>query len=245
MLRVVIVDDEPLAVRALRRLLAAHADVAVLGTADTLGAAVALIGASRPDLVFLDIELGAGNGFDVIARLTPTPRVVFVTAHPQHAVEAFAVEALDYLLKPVPPERLAAALARAARLMPTGPAPAVQPVELRMPNRTVLAEPAEIVAICADGDFARVHLAGQPTLLILRTLSHFEALLPVPPFQRLGRSVLVNLNRVRRLESRDRNLSHAVLDGMEAALPLGRVATARLRAALATRLRAGGMAPGA
>jgi two-component system LytT family response regulator len=243
MLRVVIVDDEPLAIRAMRRLLAGHADVAVVGTADTLGGAVALIETSRPDLVLLDIELGDGTGFDVLGRLTPAPRVIFVTAHPQHAVEAFAVEALDYLLKPVAPERLAAALARVERPLPGRAEPLGPPVELRMPSRTVLADPAEIAALCADGDFTRVHLAGQSPLLILRTLSHFEALLPAPPFQRLGRSVLINLDRVRRLESRDRNLSHVALDGMEAALPLGRVATARLRAALAARLRASGPAP--
>lgn len=239
MLRAVIVDDEPLAIRAMQRLLAAHAEVHVVGTADTLGAAVELIGISRPDLVFLDIDLGAGNGFDVLALLSPAPRVIFVTAHPQHAVEAFAVEAADYLLKPVLPERLAAALARVARLVPARPEPAGPAVELRMPNRTVFADPAEIAALCAEGDFTRIHLAGQPALLILRTLSHFEGLLPAPPFQRVGRSVLINLDRVRRLQSRDRNLSHVVLDGLDGALPLGRVATSRLRAALAARPQTG------
>ncbi len=239
-----IVDDEPLGVRAMQRLLAAHAGVQVVGTADTLGSAVTLIEASRPDLAFLDIDLGAGNGFDVIARLSPAPRVVFVTAHPQHAVEAFAVEAVDYLLKPVLPERLAAALDRAARLLADRPAPWAATVELRMPNRTVLADPAEIAALRADGDFTRVHLAGQPALLILRTLSHFEALLPAPPFQRLGRSVLINLDRVRHLQSRGRNLSHVTLDGLDGALSLGRIATSRLRAALSARLRPPGAAQG-
>ena len=244
MLRVVIVDDEPLAIRAMQRLLAAHAEVSLVGTADTMEAALDLIRGSRPDLVFLDIELGVGNGFDVIARLAPAPKVIFVTAHPQHAVEAFAVEALDYLLKPVLPERLAAGLARVARLIPPRPDPAGPTVELRMPNRTIFADAGEIAALCADGDFTRVHLAGQPTLLILRTLSHFEGLLPVPPFRRLGRSVLINLNRVRRLQSRDRNLSHVMLDGLDAALPLGRVATSRLRAALAARHHRAGETPG-
>jgi two-component system LytT family response regulator len=236
----VIVDDEPLARRTMQRLLANHAEVSVVGTADTLDMAVALVRDTRPDLVFLDVDLGVGNGFDVIARLSPRPKVIFVTAHAQHAVEAFAVEALDYLLKPVLPERLAAALTRPARPDPAGPM-----VELRLPNRTILADPAEIAALRADGDFTRVHLAGQPALLILRTLSHFEALLPAPPFQRLGRSVLINLNRVRRLQSHDRNLSHVVLEGLDAALPLGRAATARLRAALAARLHRAGDTPGA
>lgn len=228
MLRVVIVDDEPLAIRAMQRLLAAHAEVSLVGTADTLEAALDLIRGSRPDLVFLDIELG-GQWPTWIARLAPAPKVIFVTAHPQHAVEAFAVEALDYLLKPVLPERLAAGLARVARLIPPRPDPAGPTVELRMPNRTIFADAMEIAALCADGDFTRVHLAGQPTLLILRTLSHFEGLLPVLPFRRLGRSVLINLNRVRRLQSRRPQPVRCDAGRPGRRPALGRVATSRLR----------------
>ena len=235
MLRAVIVDDEPLAIRAMRRLLLAYPEVEVVETADSLATALAAIARTRPDVVLLDIELGTGDGFDVLAGLTPAPRVIFVTAHPQHAVQAFAVEAADYLLKPVRPERLAEALARVARRIGPAPAPLGPAVELRMPSRTIFADPGEIVALSAEGDFTRVHLAGQPALLILRTLSHFEALLPAPPFLRVGRSVLLNLQRVRRVEAEDRNLAHVTLEGMEAPLPLGRVAAARLRVALAGR----------
>lgn len=232
MLRAVIVDDEPLAIRALRRLLLAHPEVEVVATADSLATAVPAIARARPDLVLLDIELGAGDGFEVIARLTPAPRVIFVTAHPQHAVQAFAVEAADYLLKPVRPERLAEALSRVARQLTPAPPPLGAPIELRMPSRTIFADPGELVALCAEGDFTRVHLAGQAAWLILRTLSHFEALLPAPPFLRVGRSVLLNLQRVRRVEAEGRNLAHVTLEGMEAPLALGRAAAARLRGAL-------------
>lgn len=235
MLRAVIVDDEPLAIRAMRRLLLAHPEVEVVETADSLATALEAIGRTRPDVVLLDIELGAGDGFEVIARLAPAPRVIFVTAHPQHAVQAFAVEAADYLLKPVRPERLAEALARVARHRGPAAAPLHPPIELRMPSRTVMADPAEVAALCAEGDFTRVYLAGQGSLLILRTLSHFEALLPAPPFLRVGRSVLLNLGRVRRVEAEGRNLTHVTIEGMEAPLGLGRVAAARLRAALSAR----------
>jgi two-component system LytT family response regulator len=241
----VIVDDEPLAVRAVRRLLSAHPEVTVVGTADTLEAAVAVIAAGRPDVVFLDVELGAGNGFDVLARLSPPPFVVFVTAHPQHAVDAFAVAAVDYLLKPILPERMEAALARVARQVAAVRGDALRPtLELREPRRTVFADPADIAALCADGDFTRVLLAGQPSLLILRTLGQFEELLPTPPFQRLGRSVILNLDRVRRLQARDRNLAHVVLDGLDEPLALGRVAVSRLRAALAGRATSSATLPG-
>ncbi len=233
MLRVVIVDDEPLAIRAMQRLLAPRADICVVGSAGSAAAAVDIIRATRPDLVFLDIDLGGGNGFDVIAGLDHAPRIIFVTAHARHAVDAFAVEAADYLLKPVLPERLAAALERVERLVAAQAA--LRTVELRTPNRTIFAPPGAIAALLADGDFTRVHVAGAPPMLILRSLGQFEALLPAPPFQRLGRSVMINLDRVQRIQSRDRNLSHVVVDGLDGMLPLGRVASARLRAALAGR----------
>lgn len=224
MLRAVIVDDEPLAIRALRRLLAAHPDVTIVGTADDLPGAIATIRATRPDLVLLDIELGRGNGFDVLAGLDPQPRIIFVTAHARYAVEAFAVAAADYLLKPVLPERLAESLARVTA--------ARQPLTLRMPGRTVVAEPQEIVALCAEGDFTRVHLAGQENLLILRTLTQFEEALPRPPFERIGRSLILNLERVRHIASRGRDQHQLELEGIETRLPLGRAAALRLRAAL-------------
>ncbi len=112
MLRVVIVDDEPLARRALRRLLKPHARVVVAGEADTASAAVALVARERPDVMLLDIELEQGDGFDLLATLSPAPLVVFVTAHPQYAVEAFKVRAVDYLLKPITQERFDEALDR-------------------------------------------------------------------------------------------------------------------------------------
>jgi two-component system, LytTR family, response regulator len=229
LLRVVIVDDEPLAIRALRRLLTAHADITVVGTADSLATAEALIHQAQPDLVFLDIELGGGNGFDLLAQLEPPPRIVFVTAHAQHAVDAFAVAAMDYLLKPVQPERLAESLARVVAAGPLRRA-----ITLRTPSRTVVAEPGELAALCAEGDFTRIHLAGQPSLLILRTLTQFEEALPKPPFVRIGRSMILNLERVRHVTSRGRDQNQVVLEGLDVPLPLGRVGTLRLRAALAS-----------
>ncbi|MBX9750158.1 MAG: LytTR family DNA-binding domain-containing protein [Roseococcus sp.] len=228
MLRVVIVDDEPLAIRAMRRLLAAHAEVTVVGTADSLPTAMEIIRDAQPELVFLDIELGGGNGFDLLAQLEPQPRIIFVTAHARHAVDAFAVAALDYLLKPVQPERLAESLARMAAAGPLRRA-----LTLRTPSRTVVTAPAELAALCAEGDFTRIHLVGQPSLLMLRTLTQFEANLPNPPFARIGRSMILNLERVRHVTSRGRDQNQVVLEGLEAPLPLGRIATLRLRAALA------------
>ena len=115
-MRVLIVDDEHLARQAIRRLLAAHRDAEIVGEAASLAEAMEAIERTAPQLVFLDIELGGGgDGFDLLAALERPPIVVFVTAYAEHAVEAFAVNAVDYLLKPVEPGRLAESLARAER----------------------------------------------------------------------------------------------------------------------------------
>lgn len=236
MLRVVIVDDEPLAVRAMRRLLAAHGDVVVVGTADTPRGAAAVLAEEKPDALFLDVDLGTATGFDLLAGLDPAPHVVFVTAHAAFAVDAFAAEAVDYLLKPVTPERLAEALGRLHRLKSreAPPAPAEQEMlELRTPSRTVLAAPDDIAALLAEGDFTRVILVGQAPLLIWRTLSHFEGILPAPPFLRLSRSVILNRARLRGFDTPSRDRSRVTLEGVAEPLMLGRAATARLREALA------------
>jgi two-component system, LytTR family, response regulator len=238
--RVLIVDDEHLARQAMRRLLAAHPAVEIVGEAESLPEAIDVIERTGPELVFLDIELGSdGDGFDLLAALQRPPIVVFVTAYAEHAVEAFTVNAVDYLLKPVAPERLAESLTRAERhlaraVVPSGQAPSSSGViALRTPKQTVMAQPAEIAALRADGDFTHVFVADQPALMIWRTLGHFEGLLPSPPFLRLGRSLIINCDRLRKVETPSRAGGRITLDGMSEPLLLGRTAAARLRETLA------------
>jgi len=237
LLRVLIVDDEHLARQAMRRLLARHPEVEIVGEADGVADARQAIERTQPQLVFLDIELGGGDGFDVLAALERPPIVVFVTAYAEYAVEAFAVNAVDYLLKPVEPERLAESLTRAEReiaraALPAEPGAPKGVIALKTPKRTVLAQPAEIVALRADGDFTHVFVADQPALMMWRTLAHFEGLLPSPPFLRLGRSLIVNRDRLRKVETPSRESARIMLQGMSEALTLGRAASARLREAL-------------
>jgi two-component system, LytTR family, response regulator len=231
--RVLIVDDEHLARQAMRRLLGVHPDAEIVGEAASLAEAMDAIERTAPQLVFLDIELGGGgDGFDLLAALERPPIVVFVTAYAEHAVEAFAVNAVDYLLKPVEPGRLAESLARAERQLDRGPA-ASGVIALRTPKQTVLAQPAEIAALRADGDFTHVFIADQPAVMIWRTLGHFEGLLPSPPFLRLGRSLIINCDRLRKIETPSRAGGQITLEGMSEPLFLGRTAAARLRETLA------------
>ncbi|MFQ5790155.1 MAG: LytR/AlgR family response regulator transcription factor, partial [Acidobacteriota bacterium] len=121
--RVLIVDDEPPARRRLKRLLGAHPEVEVVGEAEDADEAAGAIDTLRPDLVFLDIRMPAGSGFDALARAEHRPLVVFVTAYDEYALRAFEADSLDYLLKPVTDDKLARCLEKMARLAPREPSP--------------------------------------------------------------------------------------------------------------------------
>jgi two-component system LytT family response regulator len=131
----------------------------------------------------------------------------------------------------VAPERLAEALARAGRFL--GRSESRQSViALRTPKQTVLAAPEEIAAVRADGDFTHVFVADRTPIMILRSLGDFESLLPSPPFLRLGRSLIINRDRLRKVETPSRDEARVTLDGVTETMVLGRAAAARLREAI-------------
>ena len=198
MIRALLVDDEAPARGELRYLLAAHPEVEVVGEATTAREALELAGAVRYDAVFLDVEMPGASGLDV-ARLVldrpERPAVVFVTAHERYAVEAFAVEAFDYLVKPVEPDRLARVVERLARTA-QAPAPAVEklPVVAAGGASTLLDFDA-IHWIEADGDYSRVHTYDR-AYLCTSSLRELETALPHGRFARIHLSHLVNLAKV-------------------------------------------------
>lgn len=205
-LRVLVVDDERLARLALRTLLAGPPDVVVVGEASSVDQAEALIRRERPQVVFLDIQLRGESGFDLLARNAGVFHTVFVTAFDAYAVRAFEVHALDYLLKPVDPTRLATALARVRE--PTAPHVGVPPPAYRYDDLFFHDDARcprfirirDIAFIRAAGNYTELHLAAGPPLLVLRALSTWETQLAGTPFVRVHRSVLVNLDFVERIE---------------------------------------------
>jgi len=235
MLRVVIADDEPLARRAMRRLLATRPQIEIVGESESVPETLDLVGRVRPDLIFLDILLNGGDGFDVLAALENAPKVVFVTAFAEYAVDAFGVQAVDYLLKPVESDRLDAAIERVQHLMALGGRETESRIELRSSGRVVLAAPTDVAAVIAEGDFSRIILSDQPSLLVLGSLGQFEAMLPVPPFIRLGRSIMVNIDRLQRVETRSRDDVRLMLRGVPDPISIGRVAALRLRQVMPAR----------
>ena len=245
-LRVVIVDDERPARDRLRRMLAEHADVTIIGEAADAEAAVEVLERERPDLCFLDVQMPAGDGFDVLRRLEKPPRLVFTTAYDQYAVRAFEAEALDYLLKPFSAQRLSAALDRARQLARAGAtappaAPAVDrlleairgaaaPVRIpaRRGARIVLLDPAEVGWFEADDTlvYART-LDGR--LLVERALAELEEQLGAT-FFRIHRRYLVNLGWIAEIRPGDgANWEVSLKDPGKTSLPLSRRQAQRLR----------------
>ncbi len=206
-IRVAIVDDEPLARRRLRQLLAECAGVDVAGEARNAAEAAALCAKASPDVLLLDIEMPLGNGMELLRTLSPQPAVIFITAHARFAVEAFDLNAVDYLLKPVTPERLARAQARLRqKLVLAEPAPPAEEsrerrrgrIALRTRTEIVFIDTREIEWIAAEGNYSRIHLRGK-SLLIRELLSTLGRQLDPDLFVRVHRSAIVHVERVRKV----------------------------------------------
>jgi two-component system LytT family response regulator len=230
MLRVMIIDDEPLARQGLRQMLDAFGDVEVCGEAEGLQQAVDVISVLEPDGLFLDVEMPGGGGFDLIARLENPPPVVFFTAHSEFAARAFDVQAVDYLLKPVRRERLSMALQRLRHA--STPYAEQDRICLRTPGRTLVTPLEKVVLLEAEGDFTRVSVEGQSPILICQTLGSYEDTLPQPPFLRLDRSLIANTARIESIDSEPGGTGKLRLSGIPFTIPLGRAALRRLRASV-------------
>ncbi len=204
-IRAVIADDEPPARRKLARLLAGHADVAVVGEASTGAEAVALLKGDRPDVLFLDVQMPGLDGFEVLEALGELDgvAVVFVTAYDEYAVRAFEVEALDYLLKPTTGERLAKLLDRVREHIARRRAGTVSTesraywkrILVRGPRTMQFVDVQSIDWVEADRNYAVVH-CGAAEHLIRSTIESFVAGLDPADFARINRSTAVNLNPV-------------------------------------------------
>jgi two-component system LytT family response regulator len=206
-IRVLVVDDEPLARRNLTVLLRRDPDIGAICECESGADALKEIRRTRPDLMFLDVQMPECDGFDVLemlgAELPPT--VVFVTAHDEYALRAFEAGALDYLLKPFDDARFHRALNRAKERLAHHVEPQPQRLHrlvVRSAGRVVFLDAAEIDWIEAADYYACLHV-GNAAHLLRRTLSDLERDLDGGPFCRIHRSVIVNLDRIRGLELKD------------------------------------------
>ena len=211
-IRALLVDDEDLARIALRRALEPERDIEIVGEAANGIEAIESIAELRPDLVLLDIEMPGFDGFEVVQQLTNPPVIVFVTAYDEYAVRAFEANAIDYLLKPVQPERLARALARVRQRIPPSSAEhggKVKEVarERGGPVRRIAARRGKRIVIVPLREVIRVEIeeklvfavTANDRLLVEKTISELEAILEPAGFLRISRGELVNLEMVKEL----------------------------------------------
>lgn len=219
MIRVLIVDDEPIARRGIRQHLRSEADLEVIGECGDGAAAIDAITGLAADLVFLDIQMPEVGGFDVVEAIGVgrMPAVIFVTAYDEHALRAFDVHAVDYVLKPIDRHRFRTAVERARRRLAHAPAQLDRRIaaalgELGRPahdyakrlaikgdGRVILVDVDEVDRLEAAGNYVEVH-SGARHHLVRETMASLEARLDPARFVRVSRSSIVNAVRVRELQ---------------------------------------------
>ena len=215
-IRTLVVDDEPIARARVVSLLKLEADIEVVGECANGRQAVSAIESTRPDLLFLDIQMPEVNGVDLARTIQSSgaPAVVFVTAYDEYAVKAFEVHALDYLLKPFSAERFRSALgharehvSRQRKTGPLAPAPAREAfagqrhrLMIKSGGRIHFIRTAEIDWCEAQGNYVRVHVGPQEHL-VRDTMSHLESELDPQQFVRIHRSTIVNVDRIQEMQS--------------------------------------------
>ncbi|MFM8533153.1 MAG: LytR/AlgR family response regulator transcription factor [Acidimicrobiia bacterium] len=213
-IRTLIVDDEPLARQRIRQLAGAESDIAVVGECDSGASALEALARLRPDLMILDIQMPELDGFAVLERAdgAHTPLVVFTTAHQQHAIQAFEANALDYLLKPVQPDRFAASIARVrerlteraagreGRIAVSTPTRALARLTIKTADRVIVIPTSDVEAFESAGNYVAAH-TGEATHILRDSLAALEAQLEPAHFLRVSRSAIINLGRVRELQA--------------------------------------------
>jgi len=219
MITALLVDDEPKAIERLASLLEAFDAVDIVGTAATADDAERFLAGRSVDVVFLDINMPGRLGIDLAGNLPARTKVVFVTAHEDYAIDAFRKGAVDYILSSEWDEAGEASADTADAVTLSG-----------CRGRSVDVVPyTDIVWIEAVKNYSRVQARGRPARLVRRTMAEWERLLPAESFQRISRSLVVQLLAIRSTQWQSRDQSLLVFAGVPAPLPIGRTAAARLK----------------
>jgi two-component system LytT family response regulator len=226
-MKALIIDDERMARQELRRLLKAHPDIEIVGEANTGEQALELIRGLAPDVIFLDVQMPGMTGFELLERLDDVPQVIFTTAYDEYALKAFEVSALDYLVKPVAPARLAGAV---TKLRPRQDGIRPERVFVKEGERCWLVRVSDIFLLESEGNYTRLHFANERPL-VCRSLAAIEERLDPAVFFRAGRKCILNLKWVERVEiGVGGNLIARMRSGIS--VPLSRRQSARFRGAL-------------
>jgi two-component system LytT family response regulator len=235
-IKALIVDDEPLARTALATLLAEHGQVEIIGMAGGVMEARALMALQTPDVLFLDMEMPGGSGLELAPFLPASTRTIFVTAFADYALRAFEFGASDYLLKPVDSQRLEIALARLERQLPVPEVSAADShLTIEVDGKTTRVKAAEILWIKAQQNYSVVRImGGGAPLMVPRSMAYWESVLPPAIFERLDRSVILNIRQIQTVSWLSRDETLVAFPDESEALRVGRTAAQRLKGRLAT-----------
>lgn len=242
--KALLIDDEPLACIDLRGRLVAHPEIQVVAEAHALAEARAALARNDYDVVFLDVQLRGGNGFDLVPLVRPEARIVFVTGYDRYALRAFDVNALDYLLKPIDSARLAATVRRLVAADASRPAKGIDSASAgrlasaaaetarpvyRIDDSVLLRTDSDAARFVRVGDLAvifsnenytELHLRDTKRLFVRRALKAWEEQLPAPDFMRVHRTAIVNLRTVERAAHHDREVTHLFIPTLGAERPV-------------------------
>lgn len=219
MIRAIIIDDEPLARKDLRTVLSELKDIEIVGEADSIKSAKALLKKSRPDLIFLDIQMPGETGFDLLEYIDPNIDIIFVTAFDEYAIRAFEVNALDYLLKPVDGERIKEAISRfkneeESKEVPNESLMYDDNLFLKLNNSYNFLRINTIIAIQAADDYSEILTNEGKKYLVYKKMFEWDNRLPEQYFCRIHRSTIININMIDRIEPWYNQSYHVYIKGL-------------------------------
>jgi two-component system LytT family response regulator len=226
-IRALIVDDEPLARKDLRTILAEFPQVDIVGEADSVLSAKELIKNNKPNLIFLDIQMPGESGFDLLEYINPKTDIIFVTAFDEYAIRAFEVNALDYLLKPVDGERIKEAINRYPQYeIPHQYSDEILAYDdnlfLKLNNNYNFLRINTIIAIQAADDYTEIFTTQGKKLLVYKKMIEWDKRLPEQYFCRIHRSTIINIDKINKIEPWYNQSYHVHIEGIETPFTMSR-----------------------
>lgn len=227
-LKAIIVDDERLARVNLKKLLEPHPEIDIVGEAGSCERAVELINLHKPQLIFLDIQLSGETGFDLLEIIDNSIKIIFVTAYDEYAIRAFEVNAIDYLLKPVNPERLKVSIGRVinrekVQKSATKSYEYSDSIYVRLNNyASRFIKISSITSIEPVGNYSKIITIEGKHCLVLKTLKQWQEELPDNNFVRIHRSSIINIEHVDHIEKKSNTRQRAYLKNIPEPLDVSR-----------------------
>jgi len=233
-LKAIIIDDERYAREELKILLKDFKDIEIVGEADDVEKTITEIKSKKPDIIFLDIQLGRETGFDLLEKVSGDFKTIFVTAYDDFAIKAFEVNALDYLLKPVNPDRLSLTLDRIRNDIIDSPKNLDYDDSIYVKSNlsSMFVRINTVTCICAEGDYTSVYTKHGNRHLVLESLKNWETRLPQKHFYKVHRSTIVNQNYIEKIVNLENKTSRIYLNYKENPIEMSRRYAAKLQANL-------------